>query len=99
MGRTPSRGPRRAGRCRAGRRDQPRIRVPALVAGDDPAQRLLMEQALAQAGIQVVAVADGMDDYLGKPETLAAVEETLGRWIRRGTEGHARPDCVTVAAS
>ena len=31
----------------------------ALIADDDPGQRLLMEQALSQAGFDVVAVADG----------------------------------------
>jgi CheY-like chemotaxis protein len=39
----------------------------ALIADDDPGQRLLMEQALSQAGFGVVAVADG----------AAAVEQAL----------------------
>ena len=59
----------------------------ALVADDDPGQRLLMEQALRQAGFDVVAVADGVaavDSASTAPPTIIFLDVVMPR--RTGLE-------------
>ena len=61
------------------------------LAGDISRVPVIAVTAQAEKGAREACLAAGMDDYLSKPYTAAALLDIVARWLRKATSDFAAP--------